>query len=122
MIKKANRNEVRKKKHLRVRAKVSGTSERPRLNVYKSNKHMYAQIIDDLTGHTLVSASTLDPELRDKVDGITKTEAAKMVGELAGRRAIEKGITEVIFDRSGYIYHGRVKEVAEGARQAGLQF
>ena len=83
---------------------------------------MYAQIIDDLTGHTLVSASTLDPELRDKVDGITKTEAAKMVGELAGRRAMEKGITEVVFDRSGYIYHGRVKEVAEGARQAGLQF
>jgi ribosomal protein L18, bacterial type len=83
---------------------------------------MYVQITDDMTGHTLVSASTLDPELRDKVDGITKTEAAKMVGELAARRAMEKGITEVVFDRSGYIYHGRVKEVAEGARQAGLQF
>ena len=122
MIKKVNRNETRKKRHLRIRTKISGTTEKPRLNVYKSNKHMYAQIIDDLTGHTLVSASTLDPELRDKVDGITKTEAAKMVGELAGRRAMEKGITEVIFDRSGYIYHGRVKEVAEGARQAGLQF
>ncbi len=122
MIKKVNRNETRKKRHLRIRTKISGTTEKPRLNVYKSNKHMYAQIIDDLTGHTLVSASTLDPELRDKVDGITKTEAAKMVGELAGRRAMEKGITEVVFDRSGYIYHGRVKEVAEGARQAGLQF
>jgi ribosomal protein L18, bacterial type len=83
---------------------------------------MYVQITDDMTGHTLVSASTLDPELRDKVDGITKTEAAKMVGELAARRAMEKGIKEVVFDRSGYIYHGRVKEVAEGARQAGLQF
>ena len=122
MIKKVNRNEARKKRHLRIRKKISGTAEKPRFNVYKSNKHMYVQITDDMTGHTLVSASTLDPELRDKVDGITKTEAAKMVGELAARRAIEKGITEVIFDRSGYIYHGRVKEVAEGARQAGHKF
>ncbi|HHW70625.1 MAG TPA: 50S ribosomal protein L18 [Clostridiales bacterium] len=122
MIKKVNRNEARKKRHLRIRKKISGTAEKPRFNVYKSNKHMYVQITDDMTGHTLVSASTLDPELRDKVDGITKTEAAKMVGELAARRAMEKGIKEVVFDRSGYIYHGRVKEVAEGARQAGLQF
>jgi len=122
VIKKVNRNEARKKRHLRIRKKISGTAEKPRFNVYKSNKHMYVQITDDMTGHTLVSASTLDPELRDKVDGITKTEAAKMVGELAARRAMEKGIKEVVFDRSGYIYHGRVKEVAEGARQAGLQF
>lgn len=122
MIKKTNRNAARKKRHRSVRARISGTPEIPRLNVYKSNKHIYAQITDDLNGHTLVSASTLDPELRNKLDGVTKTEAAKMVGELAAKRAAEKDITEVIFDRSGYIYHGRVKEVAEGARQAGLQF
>lgn len=122
MVKKTNRNEARKKRHRSIRARVSGTPERPRLNVYKSNKHIYAQITDDFNGHTLVSASTLDPELKGKLDGVTKTEAAKMVGELAAKRAVEKNITKVIFDRSGYIYHGRIKEVAEGARQAGLQF
>lgn len=122
MIKKTNRNAARKKRHRSVRARISGTPERPRLNVYKSSKHIYAQVIDDLNGHTLVSASTLDPEIREKLDGVTKTEAAKMVGELAAKRAIENDITKVIFDRGGYIYHGRVKELAEGARQAGLQF
>ena len=94
-----------------------------RLNVFKSLKHTYVQIIiDDVKGHTLVSASTLDPELRDKIADKTKKEAARMVGELAAKRALEKGIKTVVFDRGGYIYHGRVQEVAAGAREAGLEF
>ena len=122
MIKKTDKNVARKRRHMSIRSKIFGTAERPRLNVFKSSKHIYAQIIDDIKGHTLVSASTLDPELKDKLDGVTKTEAAKMVGDLAARRAMESGITDVVFDRGGYVYHGRVKELAEGAREAGLQF
>ena len=122
MFKKASRNELRKKRHFRVRKKVYGTPERPRLNVYKSNTHIYAQIIDDVKGHTLVSASTLDKELRESLTSTNNLEAAKLVGQLVGKRAIEKGINEVVFDRGGYIYHGKVKELAEAAREAGLKF
>ena len=105
----------------RVRAKVSGTPERPRLNVYKSNANIYAQIIDDVNGVTLVSASTLDKELSgDKL--ASNIESAKKVGELVAKRALDKGVEEVVFDRSGYIYHGKVKELAESAREAGLKF
>ncbi|NLY67078.1 MAG: 50S ribosomal protein L18 [Tissierellia bacterium] len=122
MIKKLSRNELRKKRHRRVRKKVNGTPERPRLNIYKSNSHIYAQIINDVDGHTLVAASTLDKELRGKLNSTSNKEAARLVGELIGKRAIEKGIEKVVFDRAGYIYHGRVKELAEGAREAGLKF
>jgi len=114
--------ERRLRRHLRVRKKVFGTPDRPRLAVFRSLNHIYAQIIDDLRGHTLVSASTLDPEIRDKVKGLRKTEAARVVGEVLGRRALAAGITRVVFDRGGFKYHGRVKALAEGARAAGLQF
>ncbi len=122
MIKKISKNKDRKRKHLRVRKKISGTPERPRLNVFRSLKHIYAQIIDDTTGNTLVAASTLDPMLKDKVQHGANKEAAKAVGKLIGEKALEKGINKVIFDRGGYIYHGRIKELAEGAREAGLDF
>lgn len=120
MFKKINRNENRKARHIRVRKKINGTPARPRLNIYRSGNHIYAQIIDDSVGHTLVSASTLD-----KSANLTSThnkEAAKYVGEAIAKRALEKGIEEVVFDRGGYIYHGRVKELAEAAREAGLKF
>ncbi|GMG97869.1 LSU ribosomal protein L18P [Tepidimicrobium xylanilyticum] len=122
LLKKVSRNEMRKNRHLRIRKKVYGTPERPRLNVYKSNNHIYAQIIDDIKGHTLASASTLDKELRGELNSTKNVEAAKLVGQLIGRRALEKGIKEVVFDRGGYIYHGKIKELAEGAREAGLKF
>ncbi|RKX55242.1 MAG: 50S ribosomal protein L18 [Thermotoga sp.] len=122
MIKKINRKKMRKRRHLRIRKKIFGTPERPRLCVYRSEKHMYAQIIDDTKGHTLVSASTLDKELRDKLEKTWTKEAAREVGKLIGKRALEKGIKKVVFDRAGFKYHGRVKEVAEGAREAGLIF
>jgi len=120
MISKVDRNEARKKRHLRIRKKIKGTSERPRLNVYRSSKHMYAQIIDDVKGVTLVAASTKDKELDIKNGG--NVEAAKLVGALIAKRAKEKGIEQVVFDRGGYIYHGRVKALAEAAREAGLEF
>ncbi|QQY79399.1 LSU ribosomal protein L18P [Keratinibaculum paraultunense] len=122
MLKKINRNEARKIRHARVRKKIYGTPERPRLNVYRSNSHIYAQIIDDTNGHTLISASTLDKELKEKLSSTGNKEAARLVGELIGKRALEKGIEQVVFDRGGYKYHGRVKELAEGAREAGLKF
>ena len=122
MIKIVDRNVARKVRHMRLRKKITGTENRPRLNVFKSLKHTYVQIINDEAGNTLVSASTLDPELRDKIADKTKKEAARMVGELAAKRALEKGIKTVVFDRGGYIYHGRVQEVAAGARGAGLGF
>ncbi len=106
----------------RVRKKIKGTPERPRLNVRRSNKHIYAQIVEDTEGRVLCSVSTLSKELKKDVSGLKKTEAAKKVGELIGRMAIEKGIEKVVFDRSGYIYHGRVKALADGARSAGLKF
>ncbi|MCL6633581.1 MAG: 50S ribosomal protein L18 [Alicyclobacillus herbarius] len=122
MISKEDRNLARKRRHLRVRKRVSGTPERPRLNVYRSNKHIYAQVIDDVAGHTLVSASTLDPELREQVSNGGNVEAAEKVGTLVAKRALEKGIETVVFDRGGYLYHGRVQALAEAARAAGLKF
>ncbi|MCD6463005.1 MAG: 50S ribosomal protein L18 [Thermotogae bacterium] len=122
MIKKKDRKKLRRRRHLRVRKKVFGTPERPRLCVFRSNKHIYAQIIDDTVGKTLVAASTLDKDLRDKLEKTWNKEAAREVGRLIGKRALEKGITTVVFDRGGYKYHGRVKELADGAREAGLKF
>ena len=122
MIKKIDRKKLRRRRHLRVRKKVFGTPERPRLAVYRSNKHIYAQIIDDTKGHTLAFASTLDKELREKLEKTWSKEAAREVGKLIGKRALEKGIERVVFDRGGYKYHGRIKELADGAREAGLKF
>jgi len=122
MVNKIDKNAIRIRKHARVRKKVSGTAERPRLNVFRSSKNMYAQIIDDIAGTTLVAASTIDEALKGKLKYSGNKEAAKEVGKLIAERAKEKGITDVVFDRSGYIYHGRVKELADGAREAGLNF
>lgn len=122
MIKKQNRNEIRLRKHVRVRKKVTGTQERPRMNVFRSLKNIYVQIIDDSTGNTLVSASTLDAALKGKVANGANKEAAKEVGKLIAAKAVEKGIKQVVFDRGGYIYHGRIKELADAAREAGLDF
>lgn len=117
MIKKTPRKNIRAKKHWKMRKKINGTSERPRLAVFRSSKHMYAQIIDDTVGKTLAAASTLEFEANG-----TKTEAAKQVGEMVAKKALEKGITQVVFDRGGNIYHGRIQALAEGAREAGLDF
>lgn len=122
MINKPVKNEARLRKHDRVRKKVAGTTERPRLNVFRSLNHIYAQVIDDTAGTTLVAASTLDPELKGKIGFGGNKEAAKEVGALIAKKAIEKGIKQVVFDRGGYIYHGRVKDLAESAREAGLEF
>ncbi len=113
---------ARLRRHRRVRARISGTGARPRLNVFRSNEHIYAQLIDDVAGHTLVSASTIDRAVRDQVAGKTKTDAARIVGKALAERAKEAGITTVIFDRGGWKYHGRVKALAEGAREGGLEF
>ncbi len=121
MIKKSDRNEIRKKRHQRIRNKISGTTSRPRMNVYRSLNNIYVQFIDDTNGHTLASASTLDKEIKDKLNEVSKSEAAKLVGELAAKRAGSAGISEVVFDRGGYLYTGRVAKVAEGARAAGLK-
>ncbi|MEF9989794.1 MAG: 50S ribosomal protein L18 [Christensenellaceae bacterium] len=121
MIIKKDRNEKRKKRHQRVRNKISGTALRPRMNVYRSLNHVYVQFIDDVCGNTLASASTMDSEIKSKLSELTKVEAAKLVGELAAKRAIKAGITEVVFDRSGYLYTGRVAQIADGARAAGLK-
>jgi len=119
MFNKDDRKKARVRRHLRVRKKVSGTTERPRLAVYRSEKNIYAQIIDDMNGVTLVSASSLDKEF----NGLgSNKEAAKVVGEMVAKRAIEKGIKEVVFDRGGYVYHGRIQNLADSAREAGLQF
>lgn len=117
-----NRRMARIRRHLRVRKKVSGTPERPRLNVFRSLNHIYAQIIDDVAGVTLVSASTIDRELRPKMQGLKKTEQARLVGQALAQRALAKGITQVVFDRGGYKYIGRVKALADGAREGGLEF
>ena len=119
MINKPDKNKARLKRHARVRGKVFGTSERPRLNVFRSAKHIYAQLIDDVAGVTLVSASSMEKGFEGF--GGNK-EAAKKVGLAIAEKAVEKGISEVVFDRSGYLYHGRVKELAEGAREGGLKF
>lgn len=122
MITKKDKNAVRKIRHTRVRKKISGTPERPRLCVYRSLNHIYAQIINDHNGTTLAAASTLDRDLKEVIADKTKKEAAKIVGEAVAKKALEKGIKQVVFDRSGYIYHGRILEVAAGAREAGLEF
>jgi len=119
MVKKLDSNAARQKRHIRVRAKISGTPERPRLNVFRSNANIYAQIIDDVNGVTLAAASTLDKGF----EGATgNKEAARKVGQAIAKAAADKGITEVVFDRGGYVYHGRVMELAEGAREGGLKF
>jgi large subunit ribosomal protein L18 len=117
-----SRKESRERRHRRVRAKVVGTPERPRLNVYRSLAHIYVQVIDDSTGTTLVSASTIDEELRPQMAGKKKSEQAKLVGQAVAVRAKAKGLSLVVFDRGGYLYHGRVKAVADGAREGGLEF
>ena len=122
MIKKPSRNIARKKRQLRIRNKISGTMSKPRLSVFRSNKHMYAQIIDDVAGHTLVAASTKEKILADKLEKTSDTDAAKAVGELIGKKALELGIKKVVFDRSGYIYQGKVQALADAAREAGLEF
>ena len=119
MIKKIDRKAEREIRHARVRNKVSGTADRPRLCVFRSNSNLYAQIIDDVAGNTLVQASTLDKEVKTK---LSNKEAAKEVGSLLAKRALEKNIKEVVFDRGGYIYHGVIKELAEAAREGGLTF
>ncbi|MDF2948399.1 MAG: ribosomal protein [Sedimentibacter sp.] len=122
MLKKIDKNQKRKERHYSIRNKIVGTPERPRLNIFKSSKHIYAQVIDDATGKTIASASTLDKELLAQVAELTKTEAAKLVGKTVGERAKNKGINAVVFDRGGYLYHGRVKLLADGARESGLEF
>jgi large subunit ribosomal protein L18 len=114
--------EARKRRHIRVRRKLAGTSERPRLNVFRSLKHIYAQVIDDVDGRTLASASTVDSELIAGLSGKTKKEQAVAVGKAVAERAVAAGVTQVVFDRGGYLYHGRIQALAEGAREGGLKF
>jgi len=122
MISRPRRQETRKRKHDRVRKKITGTSERPRLCVYRSLSNIYAQVVDDVKGITLASASSMDKEIKDKLANGGNKDAAAEVGKLVAARSVEKGVTSVVFDRGGYIYHGRVKSLAEAAREAGLQF
>ncbi len=122
MIKKQNRKAIREKKHARLRNHISGTAARPRLAVYRSNKHIFAQIIDDEAGNTIVSAGTVEKEIKDAVEYTDTVEAAEKVGEIIGQRAADKGIKEVVFDRGGYIYQGKVAALADAARKAGLEF
>jgi large subunit ribosomal protein L18 len=113
---------ARKRRQRRVRKKVSGTADRPRLNVFRSLRHVYAQIINDEVGHTLVSASTLDDEIRKQIEGLDKTAQARVVGKVLAERALAHGVTQVVFDRGGHKYHGRVRALAEGSREGGLEF
>jgi large subunit ribosomal protein L18 len=122
MINKIDKNEERLRRHTRVRKKISGTAETPRFDVYRSLNHIYVQVIDDVKGVTLCAASTMEKEIKEAVKDMSKTEAAKVVGKKAAERALEKGITTVVFDRGGYLYTGRVAAVADGAREAGLNF
>jgi large subunit ribosomal protein L18 len=122
MAKKLSKNQIRQRRHIRVRKHISGTPERPRLNVFRSLSNIYAQVIDDTTGNTLVSASSLDSAIKEKIAFGGNIEAAKEVGKLVAEKALAAGITTVVFDRGGYGYHGRVKELAEAAREAGLNF
>lgn len=122
MISRIDKNAVRKARHTRTRRHIVGTAERPRLSIYRSLNNIYAQVINDEVSHTLAAASTLDAQIKEQLNGKTKSEAALMVGELVGKRAVEKGVKEVVFDRGGYLYIGRVAKVAEGARKAGLEF
>jgi len=121
VIKKLDKNAERQKRHTRVRGKISGTPERPRLNVYRSTNHIYAQVIDDVAGKTIVSASTMEAGVRGKMEG-TKTQQAQAIGKTVAQRALDAGIKDVVFDRGGYLYTGRVAAVAQAAREAGLNF
>ncbi|MCI8790817.1 MAG: 50S ribosomal protein L18 [Lachnospiraceae bacterium] len=122
MVNKKSRKEVRVKKHMRIRNRFSGTAERPRLCVFRSNNHMYAQIIDDTVGNTLVSASTLEKDIKAELTKTNNVDAAAYLGTVIGKRAVEKGISKVVFDRGGYIYQGKVAALADAAREAGLEF
>jgi len=122
MVKKVSRSEVRVKKHMRIRNRFSGTAERPRLAVFRSNNHMYAQIIDDTVGHTLVAASTVEKEIQAELTKTNNVDAAAYLGTVIGKRAVEKGIKQVVFDRGGFIYHGKIAALADAAREAGLEF
>nr|WP_300858937.1 50S ribosomal protein L18 [uncultured Acetatifactor sp.] len=122
MVNKKSRKEVRVKKHMRIRNRFSGTAERPRLAVFRSNNHMYAQIIDDTVGNTLVSASTLEKDIKAELTKTNNVDAAAYLGTVIGKRAVEKGISKVVFDRGGYIYQGKVAALADAAREAGLEF
>ncbi len=127
MISKIDKNSVRQRRHARVRKSITGTAETPRMNVYRSLNHIYVQVIDDRAGNekggiTIAAASTMDKAVKEQIAGLSKTEAAKVVGTIAAQRAMEKGVTAVVFDRGGYLYTGRVKAVADGAREAGLKF
>ena len=122
MIRKPSRADARTKRHYRLRNNISGTAERPRLAVFRSNMHIYAQIIDDTVGNTLVSASTMESDIKGKVEHTNDVDAAKLVGEAIAKKAMDKGINTVVFDRGGFVYHGKVQDLAEAAREAGLQF
>ncbi len=122
MVSKKSRAEVRAKKHKRLRYHLAGTAERPRLAVFRSNNHMYAQVIDDTVGNTLVSASTLEKEIKSELEKTNNVEAAAHLGTVIAKRALDKGISTVVYDRGGYIYHGKVKALADAAREAGLKF
>ena len=122
MVSKKSRSEVRVNKHRKLRNRFSGTAERPRLAVFRSNNHMYAQIIDDTVGNTLVSASTLQKDVKAELEKTNNVEAAAYLGTVIAKKAIEKGITSVVFDRGGFIYHGKIKALADSAREAGLNF
>ena len=122
MVSKESRQNVRVKKHNRMRNRFSGTAERPRLAVFRSNNHMYAQIIDDTVGNTLVSASTLEKDIKSELEKTNNVDAAAYLGKVIAERALEKGIKEVVFDRGGFIYHGKIEALADAAREAGLEF
>ena len=127
MISKIDKNSVRQRRHARVRKSITGPAETPRMNVYRSLNHIYVQVIDDRAGNekggiTIAAASTMDKAVKEQIAGLSKTDAAKVVGTIAAQRAMEKGVTAVVFDRGGYLYTGRVKAVADGAREAGLKF
>ncbi|WP_342758602.1 50S ribosomal protein L18 [Kineothrix sedimenti] len=122
MVSRESRQKVRVKKHMKIRNRFSGTAGRPRLAVFRSNNHMYAQIIDDTVGNTLVSASTLEKDVKAELEKTNNVDAAAYLGTLIAKRALEKGITTVVFDRGGFIYHGKVAALAEAAREAGLEF
>ena len=122
MVKKESREKIRVKKHLRIRKRFAGTADRPRLSVFRSNKHIYAQLIDDEAGNTLAAASTLDKDLKGSLENTDDVAAAAAVGKAIAEKALDKGIKSVVFDRGGYIYQGKVKALAEAAREAGLEF
>ena len=122
MVSKKSKNEIREKKHRRLRNRFSGTAERPRLAVFRSNNHMYAQIIDDTVGNTLVSASTLQKDVKANLEKTNNVDAAAYLGKVIAETALEKGIKDVVFDRGGFIYHGKIKALADAAREAGLDF